>query len=237
VVALNALQTQPNAQLVLGGIFSSPAQLFDFNPNAGTMKPIAGPAGSLLATAPSFVTRMLMLPTGQLLFSDSSNQLYVFTPNGSAPESLRPEITDVDYTGSGVFKLTGRRINGQSAGASYGDDDQMNENYPIVRLEDRDGNVFYCRTTNWDSVGVGGDRRETVDFTLNPAVTPGKYELTVVGAGIASRPVRLRIREDELTENGAENRAAIAQLPAASSALARAPLKPMQIPKPYHPQN
>jgi hypothetical protein len=232
VVALNALQTQPNVQLVLGGIFSSPAQLFDFNPNAGTMKPIAGPAGSLLATAASFVTRMLMLPTGQLLFSDSSNQLYVYTPNGSASESLRPEITDVDYTGYGVFKLTGRRINGQSAGASYGDDDQMNENYPIVRLENRDGNVFYCRTTNWDSVGVGGDRRETVDFTLNPAVTPGKYELTVVGAGIASRPVRLRIREDELTEN----RAAIAQLPAASSALARAPLKPMQIPKPYHSQ-
>jgi len=44
-----------------------------------------------------------------------------------------------------------------------------------------------------DSVRVGGNRPETVDFTLNPAVTPGRYELTVVGAGIASRAFRIRI--------------------------------------------
>lgn len=75
----------------------------------------------------------------------------------------------------------GTRLNGQSAGASYGDDDQMDENYPIVRLESpATGNVYYCRTTNWDSVRVGGNQPETVDFTLNPAVTPGRYELTVM---------------------------------------------------------
>jgi len=57
----------------------------------------------------------------------------------------------------------------------------MDENYPIVRLESQaTGNVYYCRTTNWDSVRVGGNQPETVDFTLNPAVTPGRYELTVM---------------------------------------------------------
>jgi len=235
LVPIKALKTQGNIGLVLGGVFSSPTQLFDFDPNAGTMTPIRGPAGSLLPTEGAFVTRMLILPTGQLLLSDSSNQLYVYTPDGSTPASLRPAISAIDYQGDGVFRLSGTQLNGQSAGASYGDDDQMNENYPIVRLENpATGNVFYCRTTNWSSVSVGGNRPETVDFTLNSAVTPGSYELTVVGAGIASQPVRFRVRADEIVETGV---AAAAQVATTSSTLARAPIKPARIPKPIHRRN
>ncbi len=234
LVTLNALQTQENLGLVLGGVFSSPTQLFDFNPSAGTMTPIAAPAGSLFASEPAFLSRMLVLPTGQLLLSDSSNQLYVYTPSESAPEWLRPAIFDVDYTGDGVFKLTGTRLNGQSAGASYGDDDQMDENYPIVRLENPvTGNVYYCRTTNWNSVRVGGNRPETVDFTLNPAVTPGRYELTVVGAGIASRAVGIRIRAEELVKSDE----APVQVPTASSTLTRASIKRTRVPTPIHRQH
>lgn len=245
LVPVKALKTQGHIGLVLGGVFSSPTQVFDFDPNAGTMTPIPGPAGSLLPTEGAFVTRMLILPTGQLLFSDSSNQLYVYTPDGSAPASLRPAISAIDYTGGGVFRLAGTQLNGQSAGASYGDDDQMNENYPIVRLENpATGDVYYCRTTNWSSVSVAGKHRpETVDFTLNSAVTPGSYELTVVGAGIASQPVGIRIRADEIVENGVATAAqvrvggSLAQASSASSMLARAPIKRMRIPKPIHRQN
>jgi hypothetical protein len=234
LVTINAQKTQGNIRLVLGGVFSSPTQLFDFDPNAGTMTPIAGPAGSILSSEPAYPTRMLVLPTGQLLFSDSSNQLYVYTADGSAPASLRPAITNVHYTGDGVFTLTGTKLNGQSAGASYGDDDQMNENYPIVRLQDpATGNVYYCRTTNWSSVGVGGNQPETVDFTLPSAVTPGSYELTVVGAGIASQAVQIRITADELAENG---RASV-QLSSASRTSTTAPIKPMRVPTPIHRQH
>jgi hypothetical protein len=234
LVTLNALRTQGNIGLVLGGVFSSPTQLFDFDPNAGTMTPIPGPPGSILPTEPSYPTRMLVLPTGQLLLSDSSNQLYVFTPGGSAPASLRPAISQVHYTGDGVFTLTGTRINGQSAGASYGDDDQMNENYPIVRLQDpATGNVYYCRTTNWSSVAVGGNQPETVDFTLNSAVTPGSYELTVVGAGIASEAVPIRITAEEIVVN---SRAPV-HLPSASRILTTAPMKVMRVPTPIHRQH
>jgi len=235
LVPVNALTTQASIGLVLGGIFSAPTQLFDLDPDARTMTPIAGPAGSLLATEGAYVTRMLILPTGQLLLSDSSNQLYVYTPHGSAPAWLRPAIFDVDYRGDGEFKLTGIRLNGQSAGASYGDDDEMDENYPIVRLENpTTGNVYYCRTTNWDSVRVGGNRPETVDFTLNPAVTPGRYELTVVGAGVASQPVPIRIRADELMEHG---EASAQQLPTTSKPLTTVPTKPVRFATPIHPQH
>jgi hypothetical protein len=235
LVALKALQSNRDIGLVFGGIFSSPAQLFDFDPKVGSMIPIRGPAGSLLSTEAAFVTRMLVLPTGQLLLSDSSNQLYVYTPDGSPPESLRPEISGVKYNGKGVFALTGVRLNGQSAGAAYGDDDQMDEDYPIVRLHSpATGNVYYCRTTNWDSVSVDSQKTEKVDFTLNSAVTPGSYELTVVGAGIASRPVPIRIAKGEIEQMGE-----VAELPAEegtdmSSPLALPSIKLTRVPMPIH---
>lgn len=237
LVPVNA-STTANVPLVLGGIFSSPSQLFKFDPRAGTMTPIAGPKGSFLSSEGAFVTRMLVLPTGQLMLSDSSNQLYVYTPNqASAPVLLRPAIFRVDYTGGGVFKLTGVQLNGQSEGAAYGDDDQMNENFPIVRLEDpARGNVYYCRTTNWSSVSVGFNGPETVDFTLNSAVRPGSYKLTVVGAGIASQSVRIEITPRELAQSGG----AEAQVSAAASALvsapaaAAAPVKRGRVPTPLH---
>ena len=246
LVRANALTTQGSIGLVLGGIFSSPAQIFRFDSRAGTMTPIASPPGSLLPTNPAFIMRMLVLPTGQLMLSDSSNQLYVYTPNrSSAPESLRPAISRVRYRGYGVFELTGTQINGQSEGAAYGDDDQMNENFPIVRLQDPDtGNVYYCRTSNWSSVAVGGGYQpETVDFTVNPAVRKGNYWLTVVGAGIASEPVKIHIDADEILQNygGANAQAATgvaaAQVSAVSGKLATAPHMAPRLLKPIHRQN
>jgi hypothetical protein len=141
---------------------------------------------------------MLMLPTGQLLFADGSSQLWVYTPDGAAPSAYQPVTTGVVYS-AGVFVLTGLRLSGQSAGATYGDDAEMDENYPIVRLESSSGKVYYCRTTNWSSVGVGpGSTPQTVNFTLNAAVTPGNYALFVSAAGISSAPTPITITEAEV---------------------------------------
>ena len=199
---IDALANNASIALVFGGIFSFPTQVFDFDPESGTMTPISGP-GSLLPGEPSYVTRMLVLPTGELLFNDSSNQLYVYRSDGFAPSFLLPEINDVAYRGDATFTLTGKRLNGQSAGAAYGDDAQMDENYPIVRLTDpftRD--VFYCRTTNWSSTGVGNSvDPESVDFSLNQNLTPGYHFLTVTGAGLSSLPTVIRITSEEVEKS------------------------------------
>jgi hydrogenase maturation factor len=61
------------------------------------------------------------------------------------------------------------------------------------------GNVYYCRTTNWSSTAVdGGSAAQTVNFTLNPAVTPGNYVLIVSGAGISSFPLFVNITQAEV---------------------------------------
>jgi hypothetical protein len=199
-ISRNANVTSTGLGLVFGGVFSRPTQLFDFDPGAGTISPVSPVSGDpALPSIPSYLTRMLVLPTGQVLFSDSGNQLWVYTPGGAPNPSLRPVLNNVTYNGSGVFTLTGQQLNGQSNGSAYGDDVESDENYPIVRLVNSTGSVYYCRTTNWSSTAVGGGSTpQTVNFTLHAAVTPGNYALVLSGAGISSFPLAVNITQEEV---------------------------------------
>ena len=177
-----------------GRPFVPPTKIFEFDPVANTITDVT-PADSILNTSPAYPTRMLVLPTGQVLFSDGSNRLWLYTPDAPFTASARPVINSVVYNGGGVFTLSGKQINGQSAGSSYGDDVESDENYPIIRLQSLTGSVYYCRTTNWSTVGVdgGGNVVQSVNFTLNSAITPGNYVLYLTGSGIPSFPMFINI--------------------------------------------
>jgi hypothetical protein len=191
------------------GVFAPPTQLFDFDPVANKISPVA-PAipDPNLAVNPAFVTRMLMLPTGEVLLVDGSQQLWIYTPDGKPETSWLPIFAHAEYDGAGVFTVRGVRMNGTSAGSGYGDDAESDENYPIVRLSDAAGNVFYARTTNWSNTGVGrAVANETVDFTLKPGMAPGNYSMVVIGAGIASKPRCVTLTADHVSgTGGASNR-------------------------------
>jgi len=199
-ISHNASGTAAGVGLEFGGAYNPPAQLFDFNPTAGTISPVS-PANtdSNLGRDNAYNTSMLVLPNGQVLFSDGLGQVSVYTPDGTASPAYQPVTTGVAYNGGGVFTLTGKQLTGQSAGAAYGDDAGMDENYPIVRLVSSTGHVYYCRTTNWSSVGVAtGSTPETVNFTLNSGVTAGNYVLIVSAAGISSFPTAINITQAEV---------------------------------------
>jgi hypothetical protein len=200
-VHISAAATGSAAELglVFGGVFSNPTQLFDFDPQSGTSSPVSPQLSDPnLAADAAYPTRMLVLPTGQVLFNDgASNQLYIYTPKGSANPAYWPVIDKVHYD-DGVFTLTGRQLNGPSNASAYGDDVQSNENYPIVRLQNSAGLVFYCRSRDWTSTGVGNIPQESVRFTLNRAVVPGTYQLTVSAAGISSAPVQFTVTAEEV---------------------------------------
>ena len=72
----NATATNTGVTLKVGATFSKPTQVFDFNPANSTFSPVS-PAipDNGLASDSAFVSRMLMLPNGQVLYSDSSTQL------------------------------------------------------------------------------------------------------------------------------------------------------------------
>ncbi len=188
--------------------FHPPTKVFDFNPVTNTISlALPSPSGNLatnLANPNSgfaFVTRMLVLPTGQVLVNDSSHQLWVYTPDGAAPLNLRPSVNSVTYAGAdpgrpgrGTFLLTGKQLNGQNAGSNYGDDVESDENYPIVRLRSAAGLIYYCETYNWTNTGVAtGGAPEAVYFTPPSGIPAGNYSLQVVGAGIGGLPIYVNI--------------------------------------------
>jgi hypothetical protein len=89
--------------------------------------------------------------------------------------------------------LTGTLLNGISEGAAFGDDAQMNSNYPLVRLTNAvSGLVYYARTYNWSSTSVmTGSSLESTHFTMPASAPYGSYSLVVVANGISSDPVEV----------------------------------------------
>ena len=186
-----------------GGTFTGPTQLFDFNPTTRTLAPVspAFPTPSALAGS-AFTMTMLVLPTGQILVSNGSTKQWIYTPDGTAPKASTPKINKLKYNGTGKFTLTGKQLDGVSAGASYGDDNEMDENYPIVRLTDTAGTVYYARTSNWSKVSVADTTSQTVDFTLKSGTPAGTYSMVVSGAGVQSTPTCITITAKEAAGKG-----------------------------------
>ncbi|MDD2725287.1 MAG: hypothetical protein PHH59_14875, partial [Methylovulum sp.] len=146
-----------------------------------------------LSSAKVYVTRMLMLPTGQVLLGLNDLQLWVYTPDAASFPSLRPLIDSVTYSGRGQFLLTGKRLTGQSAGGSYGDDVESDQNYPIVQLKNG-RSVYYAKTTNWSTTDVGTGRAVvTTNFCLKPRTPAGTYSMVVSAAGLKSAAVTVTI--------------------------------------------
>jgi hypothetical protein len=182
--------------------YSAPTELFEFNPTTNSISTLSTPSAltSQLNGDPSFVTRMLVLPTGQVLLSAGTGQLWAFTPNGSAQAAWAPSISNITNNGDGTYTLTGTQLTGMSEGAAYGDDAEMSSNYPIVQLTSGSGQVYYARTYNWSSTGVQtGSTVETTLFTLPSGLPNGSYSLTAIANGIASTPVSFQTGSQTLT--------------------------------------
>jgi hypothetical protein len=188
----------PNGHVLLigdAGQSRPPAALFDYDPAADAMTGVVAP-WSLESSAAS-PHRMLLLPTGQVMLSDSTaaGRLAVYTPVGAPDAAFKPTIDTVYdlHRGNGSFFMTGANLNGFTEGAYYGDENQASTNYPLLRLTDVDGIVRYARTYDVNSRGVapgpGG-----VYFSI-PGVAPGSYAASVVVNGIASDPSTLVITE------------------------------------------
>ncbi len=135
----------------------------------------------------------MVLPTGQILLTDFSNDIEIFTPAGSG-EGERgegPRVVDVPTRlGRGKsYLLTGRGLNGVSQGAAYGDDAQAATNYPLVRITNsKTGHVFYSRTHDHSSMAVASDDLVHTRFDVPANQERGRSTLEVVASGVASCP-------------------------------------------------
>jgi hypothetical protein len=175
---------------VSGNIFQTPTSFYEYDPVANAFTQTNGPTG-LTLPLPSFYMRMLDLPDGTVLFSASYAQLYVYQPDGAPLAAGKPTVNAITNNLDGSYNLSGRLLNGISEGAGYGDDAQMDSNYPLVRMTNTvSGAVYYARTYNWNSTSVmTSNRMVTTKFTLPAGLPVGNYDLVAVANGIASDPV------------------------------------------------
>ena len=134
------------------------------------------------------------MPDGTVIWNYGNPQLYCYTPDGSPLAAGKPVISKIIGNADGSYHLTGCGLNGISAGAAYGDDAQMGSNYPLVRMTNSVGNVYYARTYNWSSTGVmTSNNVVTTEFALPANLAAGTYSLVAVANGIASDPVLFTI--------------------------------------------
>jgi hypothetical protein len=178
--------------------YASPTNLFEYDPTAGpigTLIPVPGTASA--GAAFTFNCRLLLLPTGQVILSTSTNDLEIYTPSRGPQPSWRPHITHVPrhlHPGRS-YRLHGRQLNGLSQACAYGDDQQMATNYPLVRLWGRPGvGAVYCRTFDHSTMGVAtGKAIHHTHFEVPDHLPHGAYRLVVIANGIASHPVEVRV--------------------------------------------
>jgi hypothetical protein len=195
--------TSPGYQTNITGtnypVYPVPTWFYEYDPVANSFATnVASPTSpgtpGSAENIKSFQSRMLVLPDGNILYSDSSARLYVYQPDPTLPPLTagKPTITGITTMVAGVYySLTGTLLNGLSAGAAYGDDAQMDSNYPIVRMTNSvTGNVYYARTYNWSSTAIQtGGAPESTDFEVPGYVPAGTYSLVVVANGNPSAPV------------------------------------------------
>ncbi len=185
-----------NGQVLLPaspGIYQAPAYFFIFNGK----KLVSIPAPPNAANDSSYNIRLLLLPTGQVMETDGSSDVEIYTP-GVRPEArIAPLVTSVPSTlahGS-TYKIVGKRFNGFSQANAYGDDDQQATNYPLVRITNNaTGHVFYARTHGHSFMGVGSSRNVSTMFDVPAGIETGASSLVVVANGIASLPVSVTVQ-------------------------------------------
>jgi hypothetical protein len=179
----------PNGNVLAGaspGIFQTNTRFFEFDGSSL----IPEPATPNSPTNSSYQGNMLMLPTGQVLYTDFSNDIEIYTPIGGPNPAWKPTITNcpVVLAPSQQFTIEGTQFNGLSQCSSYGDDSGNATNYPLVRITNMvTGDVQYCRTSNHSTMAVATGSAltsTTVDVPAN--IEPGTSGVEVVTNGIAS---------------------------------------------------
>ena len=167
-------------------VFGTGAVFFEWNGTKLTELP-EPPNGP---TDGAYYGHFLELPTGQLMFTDFSSDVEIFTPKGTYNKAWQPTITSVPstITHGKSYELKGTQLSGLTNGAAYGDDFQDSTNYALVRITNTASkHVVYAKTTNPSSFGVQtGTAVESTNFAVPSTIETGASTLEVVTNGIPS---------------------------------------------------
>jgi hypothetical protein len=165
--------------------FLSPTYFFELR--GSSLARVSDPPNS---TGVPYIGRMLLLPTGEILYAAQTNEIYSYHYFSCPPAAARPQITSSPATIRGFhsYSISGRLFNGLSQAVGYGDDAAAATNYPLVRIRHlASGRVRYCRTFDHSTMAVAtGASIESTTFFVPFSIDTGPSEICVVADGISS---------------------------------------------------
>ncbi len=170
------------------GVYNTGGQMFEWNGSTLTevANPPNGPGDS------SYYGHMLMLPNGQIMFTDFSNDIELWTSAGSQYPGWVPTAVFTtavpSFQPGQTYRINGFKFNGVSQNNAYGDDFQDATNYPLIRFTNvASGQVVYGHTHGHSTMAVGyhGPAYTYVDIPSN--IETGTTHLQIVVNGIASQ--------------------------------------------------
>jgi hypothetical protein len=190
---------EPNGKVLMmasPGIFQTPSTFLEWD--GRQLSTVPGTPNA--PTDSSYYGNMLVLPTGQILLTDFSNDIEIYTPSPTNRQLQQQEAPVVFFAPpvvnpGGSYLIFGVGFNGVSQGAFYGDDIQGATNYPIVRITNLgSGRVSYARTHDPSSMAVASPNLVWATMEVSATQERGLSKLEVTANGVASKPVFLEVR-------------------------------------------
>lgn len=195
----------PNGHLLIAaspGVFATGTFFYEWDGSAFNAVPSTPNAPGISC----FQGNFLLLPSGQVLFTDFSNDVEIYTPTGSPNAAWKPTITSAPgaFIVGKTLTLKGTQFNGLTQGSFYGDDNSNFTNYPLAQITyTSSGNVAYFRTHDHSTMAVATGSKIVSTMVDVPATAElGKAKLRIVTNGIASDPIDITVTKDALKPDG-----------------------------------
>ncbi|HXB99915.1 MAG TPA: choice-of-anchor D domain-containing protein [Terriglobales bacterium] len=190
---------EPNGKVLAmlsPGLFQGGCQFVEYDPNtntlANTVNPTNCPGDS------SYVGHLMMLPTGQIMFTDFSGLVEVYTPAPGVVSGVAPTINPVSGSvGSPSLNnvLSGVQLNGLSENNAYGDDYQGRTDYPLLQFEQvaAPHTVYFATTHNESTHSIAPGTTNSTEFDVPSGLTAGSYNVTAIANGIPSNSIEVNV--------------------------------------------
>jgi hypothetical protein len=181
------------------GVFNGGGTFYEFTYPGNTF--VKAPSTASGTSLESWDARLLLLPTGQIMWMASDGEtkdVEIYTSAGAINSAWKPTIKSVptSLTPGTTYTISGTQLNGLSAGTAYGDDATMASNYPIVAIENTaTKKIVFARTHNFSTMGIAtGSTVVSASFDVPSTIGTGASELVVVANGIQSAPKAVTIQ-------------------------------------------
>jgi hypothetical protein len=190
---------EPNGKVLAmlsPGLFNDGCQFVEYHPTNNTLVNTSNPTNC--PSDSSYVGHLMILPTGQIMFTDFSGLVEIYTPAGGVVSGVAPAINTLSGSiGSPSTNnvLSGTQLNGLSENNAYGDDYQGATNYPLVQLVQvaAPHTVYYATTHDEATHSIAPGTANSTQFDVPSGLPSGSYTLYALANGIQSNPITVSV--------------------------------------------